>query len=125
MNIKSAAQKTSLSVHTIRYYDKLGLLPNVKRASNGHRDFGTGDIKWLIFIRKLKSTGMTIQNISRYLNLLSAGDHTEKERLRILEEHQAYAEEQLNIWRGKLELIRWKVNYYRKQLKSSKPSNKA
>ena len=73
--ISEAAQKTCLSPSTIRFYDKEGLLPNIKRK-NGIRVFEDMDLRLMGLLTCLKNTGMPIQRIREYLELTSKGDET-------------------------------------------------
>ena len=61
-SIQQVAQKTGLSIHTLRYYEKVGLLAPIQRGKNGHRQYSIEDIIWLEFLVRLRETGMSIQN---------------------------------------------------------------
>ncbi len=113
MTISELAKLTGLSAHTLRYYDKMGLLPDLRRDGNGHRVFARRDVEWLAFIKKLKSTGMPIAQIQHYVDLVKRGDDTLSERQLMLERHRAYVQEQLAQWQGWLSAIDNKIDYYR------------
>ncbi|WP_156888361.1 MerR family transcriptional regulator [Spirochaeta cellobiosiphila] len=63
MTIKILSEKTKLPIPTIRYYDKLGLFPELSRDYSDYGSFSTNDFKWVIFIDRLKDTGMKIKDI--------------------------------------------------------------
>jgi DNA-binding transcriptional MerR regulator len=86
MRIQTFAQLTGLSVHTLRYYEKLGLLSPGRNAS-GHRDYRQSDVDWVNFIKRLKATDMPLEAIQRYAQLRSAGDSTLAERRTLLAHH--------------------------------------
>ena len=72
--IAKVSQITGLSAHTLRYYEKEGLLQNIKRDINGNREFSDDDLKWLETITCLKNSGMSIKNLKRYIQLYTEGD---------------------------------------------------
>lgn len=86
--IKQVAQKTKLSIHALRYYEKVGLLAPIQRASNGHRRYSAEDIAWLEFLVCLRETGMSIQKVLAFANLVRQRPNEVSERLVLLEEHR-------------------------------------
>jgi len=86
--IRDAAQETGLSVHTLRYYEQIGLIPPVQRARSGHREYTDWDIAWLGFLCKLRATGMPIRKMRAYVQLQQRGDETLRERLELLKAHR-------------------------------------
>ncbi len=88
MNIRKMAQQTGLSAHTLRYYEKIGLLMHIGRDSKGYRDFSQQDVVWIEFIKRLKATNMPLDEIKKFADLRSQGDATIPERLEILKNHQ-------------------------------------
>jgi len=90
MKIGELAAKTDISVHTIRYYEKIGLLPRADRDQSRHRDYDVSILDWLRFISRLKTTGMPIRQMLRYAALRDRGAVTVGERQRLLEEHRAF-----------------------------------
>lgn len=86
--IQRVAAETGLSADTLRYYERIGLLPGIARSESGHRRFSEGDIGWIRFLQCLRSTGMPIESIHRYAELMRAGDHTSAERLELLKRHR-------------------------------------
>lgn len=113
MTISQLAKRTGLSAHTLRYYDRMQLLPDVRRGSNGHRLFAERDVEWLEFIKKLKATGMPIAGIQHYVALVKQGDDTLLQRQSILEDHRRYVHDQLAQWQNWLGAIDRKIDFYR------------
>jgi DNA-binding transcriptional MerR regulator len=117
LTIAEVAQRTGLSAHTLRYYERAGLLLRIGRdSSSGHRRYSERDIEWITLCTKLRATGMPIRRIREYAALVRAGDGNEEERLAILEAHRADVVDQLAELKGNLELIDYKVGLYRERL---------
>lgn len=93
MFIKEASTKSGLSIDTIRYYEKEGMLPEVARNSSSIRVFSAGNIEWLTILYWLRKTGMSMKVMKRYAIIVHEGDHTIPERMDILQEHQKLVEE--------------------------------
>ncbi len=83
MNIKIISEKTGLSDHTLRYYEKIGIIFDVHRKSNGHRDYNDSHIEWIEFVKKMKATGMPVAKIKEYAYLVEKGDTTRTKRKKI------------------------------------------
>lgn len=90
MKIGTLAQRSGLSTHTIRYYERIGLLPAAHRDDSGHRRYDDATLVWVEFLLRLKQTGMPLREMQRYAHLRSLGVQTEHER-RVLLEHHADA----------------------------------
>ncbi|KKB64637.1 MerR family transcriptional regulator [Robbsia andropogonis] len=88
MKIGDIARHTGLTVHTIRYYEKIGLLPLARRDSTGQRIYEPAILVWIAFLGRLKTTGMSIQEMLRYARLRSDGVQTESERVQLLAAHR-------------------------------------
>ena len=106
MRIQQVADKTGLSSHTLRYYEKLGLLHGIERDSRGYRCFRDKDVTWVELIKRLKATKMPLAEIKRFAQLRVRGDCTIAERLDILYSHRQRVErqiEELHAHRSKIE----------------------
>ena len=88
MTIKEVAEKTGVSADTLRYYERIGLLPAVPRKPNGIRDYDEFFIDWIAFIQDLKSVGMSLEAILDYISLAKLGEVSRKERKQLLVEVQ-------------------------------------
>jgi DNA-binding transcriptional MerR regulator len=87
-SIQQVAEQTGLSIDTLRYYERIGLIEPVRRAANGHRRYGQHDIAWLQLLMRLRETGMPIAQMVRFAQLRRQGPATATERRLMLEEHQ-------------------------------------
>jgi DNA-binding transcriptional MerR regulator len=116
LSISEAAERTGLSAHTLRYWERAGLLQPVGRNGSGHRRYAEEDLERIKFLTKLRATGMPIRQVRRYAELLNGGDDTNEERLALLEGHRKAVLAQLEETAGHLELIDWKINLYRERL---------
>ena len=84
MTIGEAAEKTGLTTDTLRYYEKIGLIPPVPRRENGLRDYGEETLKLVELIQRFKAIGMPLETIQNYLRLAALGNSTRKERRELL-----------------------------------------
>jgi MerR family transcriptional regulator, aldehyde-responsive regulator len=107
------AERTGVTLDTLRYYEREGLLDDVERAENGHRRYREGDVLWVEVLRCLRDTGMTIEQLRHYCELGKQGRHNDSERLRLLTEHRARVEEQIADRHEALRLIDHKIGLYR------------
>lgn len=114
--IATAAQKTGLSVYTLRYYDKEGLLPYVDRSQSGIRQFKDSDFDWLRIITCLKDTGMPLKQIKEYIELGMIGPSTTLERLDIMKSHRMAVLEKMSQVQKNLETIDYKIDVYENRL---------
>ncbi|GLV55050.1 MerR family transcriptional regulator [Dictyobacter sp. S3.2.2.5] len=112
--IQEMAQATRLSAHTLRYYERAGLmLQRIGRdEGNGYRFYSQEDLDWVEFLKRLRATGMPIRDIQRYTNLLRQGEETIPERLQLLKQHQRRVEEHLKESERHLEVITFKIDCY-------------
>ena len=112
MTIQQAAGETGLSAHTLRYYERIGLISPVDRAPNGHRRYTEDDVGWIGFLNKLRATGMPISKMKRYADLQRQGDDTLAERLALLEEHRREVKKRIQELERNLAVIEHKIGYY-------------
>ncbi|MBW7572238.1 MerR family transcriptional regulator [Caproiciproducens faecalis] len=110
--IKQAAEKMNLTAHTLRYYEKEGLLPLVGRKDNGIRIFTDSDLEWLSVICCLKGTGMPIKQIKEYIDLSLEGDSTLEERRQIFIRQRESVLEQIQQLQKHLEKVNHKIEFY-------------
>ena len=114
LTISDAAEATDLSTHTLRYYERAGLmLDPVERAPSSHRRYTEAEIRWVTLLTRLRATGMPIRRIREYAELVRAGNGNEEERLALLEAHRDAVLEQLDAMRRNLEAIEYKIEIYR------------
>jgi len=113
-SIGQVAQKTGLSVHTLRYYQKEGLLPFVAKTASGLRVFSDQDLGWLSMIECLKATGMTLKGIKQYIDWFIEGDATLEKRLQMFIRQEQHLEKQLRQLEKNMQMIRFKIHLYGK-----------
>lgn len=119
MTIGQAAQRTGLSVHALRYYEREGLLAGpVQRAADGRRSYTEDDLEWLGLCVKLRSSGMPIAAVRRYTELVRAGAGNEAERLVLMREHQERLTGQIAALNACLEIVSFKVKLYEESIAS-------
>ncbi|EES51191.1 MerR family transcriptional regulator [Clostridium botulinum] len=116
--IKEVAEKYNLSVHTLRYYEKEGLLPFIERNKQGNRIFSNKDLEWLNIICCLKNTNMPIAKIKEYVDLCIEGPETICKREDMLLKHKIYIESEIENFNSYLRIVDNKINHYIKEQKS-------
>lgn len=112
MNIKKFSQITSLSAHTIRYYEKIGLFIHINRNTSGHRFFTDNDVLWAKFIIRLKDTGMPLDQIKEYAHLREKGEETASLRMDLLKNHAEFLEEKIVSENDHLAKLKEKIKHY-------------
>lgn len=108
------AERTRVSIDTLRYYEREGLLQPVERAANGHRRYRINEVRWVEVLRCLRDTGMSIDQLRSYCHLGEQGSHTEPERLELLLKHRKKVMAEIEMMRESLKLIDHKIAYYTK-----------
>lgn len=112
-SIGQAAKRMGVTVPTMRYYDKEGLLPFVNRKPNGIRVFKESDFEWLAVINCMKNAGASIKEIRVYIDLCMKGDDTLNERLAIFERRKQVLEEQAKELSRLIAVVDHKIWYYK------------
>jgi len=112
INIQQFAKLCNISAHTLRYYEKIGVLRHIARNANGHRFFTEKDINWITFVKRLKDMGMPLEDIKRYADLREQGETTAELRKQLLEEHVHIIEEKIALEVLHLKKIKEKITYY-------------
>ncbi|MBX3086120.1 MAG: MerR family transcriptional regulator [Anaerolineae bacterium] len=110
--IQEAAEKTGLTVHTLRYYERIGLLMPVGRATNGHRRYSQQDITLIQTLNRWRQTGMPLVDIQYYVNMIKEGDTTAGKRRALLEAHRQSVVSQIEELQATLRLIDYKIQNY-------------
>jgi DNA-binding transcriptional MerR regulator len=111
--IGEIAETTGLSIHTLRYYEKEGIMPSVKRNNSGIRIYEKTDLEVLQFIRCLKETGMPVIDIKKFVNLLVQGDHTIEKRIDLLQKQKENVQSQVNQLMSYIQMLDEKVKLYK------------
>jgi DNA-binding transcriptional MerR regulator len=122
LTIAEAAAATGLSPHTLRYYERDGLLLDaVERASSGHRRYTERDLGWIHLLTRLRATGMPIREIREYAELVRQGEGTEPQRMALLQAHRDAVRAQLAEVTEHLAAIEMKIDVYAGRLESGVP----
>ena len=117
-SIQDVSGRTGLSPHTLRYYEKEGLLSPVNRTPGGFRQYTDEDLEALGLICCLKNTGMSLQEITRFVRLTRQGDETLRERVELLREHRESVIQRMNEMQKYLDKVTWKLNFFSEKLRA-------
>lgn len=118
MNIGEFSEKLGISAHTLRYYEKIGLIQGVRR-SGGKRAYSEHDLRWLEFIQRLKATGMPLSQIKLYSDLRYEGDSTITERKEMLRAHKELIEQEAAKLQEHLKILGKKIIIYEEMEKKN------
>ena len=110
--IQDVAHATGLSPHTLRYYERIGLIHPIGRQENTHRHYTREDVGWIEFLLKLRATGMSIKDMQRYAQLQRQGDETLPDRVEMLESLRDRVEARVDELNEHLKLIHYKIEIY-------------
>ncbi len=110
--ISEVAASTGLSAHTLRWYERIGLMPHVDRSHTGQRRFTNKDLDWLSLVGKLRLTGMPVADMVRYAELVRAGEHTLTERRELLEATRRDVRHRIAELRDTLAVLDYKIDMY-------------
>jgi DNA-binding transcriptional MerR regulator len=112
LTIRDVAEATGLSVHTLRYYERIGLIHPIDREENTHRRYSEDDVGWIDFLTKLRAIGMSIQQMQAYAELQREGDHTLARRVEMLRALRDKVEAEMQRLNEHLKTICWKIDVY-------------
>ena len=111
LSIAEASELTGLTAHTLRYYERIGLL-DVRRDAAGYRSYDERAMARIVFISRLRASGMPIGTISHYLELVLEGEHTAPQRLALMQEHRDRIQRQLHDLQLALAVTDYKITVY-------------
>jgi len=112
MTIAEVSAKYDLSIDTLRYYEKVGLIPAVRRTKSGIRDYGAGDLNWVEFIKCMRSAGLSIDALLQYVTLYQRGDSTAQERKAILTRERDHLAARIVEMQNTLSRLDRKIEWY-------------
>jgi DNA-binding transcriptional MerR regulator len=129
LTIQEAAEATGLSAHTLRYYERIGLIHPIDREENTRRLYTTDDLGWINFLMKMRATGMSIRDMQRYAQLQRMGDETLPDRVEMLKALREQVEARIGELNENMRLVCYKIELYsemieEQRLKASKRRNK-
>ncbi|MFG2048166.1 MerR family transcriptional regulator [Micromonospora sp. NPDC048935] len=123
LSIGQVAERTGLSVHTLRFYEQEGIFVSpVRRGAGGRRIYSQDDVDWLTVCIILRASGMPLPALRRYTELVRAGAGNEEERLALMREHHGRVTEQIDRLTQCLDLITFKVGVYEDLLDEARPA---
>jgi len=114
LTIQEVAEATGLSAHTLRYYERVGLIHPIEREQNTHRRYTADDVGWIDFLTKLRATGMSIKDMQKYAELQRRGDETLAARVEMLKSLRDKVEAHMDELNEHLKLIYYKIELYQK-----------
>ena len=112
MKIGNLAKKSGLSAHTLRYYERIGLMPYADRDRSGQRDYDESILNWIEFLGRLKTTDMPIRDMLRYAQMVERGEQTFSQRREMLESHRERVKERLAELNACLRVLDTKIASY-------------
>jgi DNA-binding transcriptional MerR regulator len=110
--IGEVAVLTGLTAHTLRWYERIGLLPHIDRSHSGQRRYTGRDLEWLDFLGRLRLTGMPVADMVRYAELVREGEHTSAEREDLLREHRETVRQRIADLQATLLVLDLKIESY-------------
>ena len=122
MTIKEVSEKYGISSDTLRYYERVGMIPPVERTEGGIRNYGEDDIKWVELVLCMRSAGLPIEAIIEYVRLSRLGDSTFKARLELLSEQREALISQKEKIDEMLSRLNYKISKYEEAVKTGKIS---
>ncbi|WP_237321304.1 MerR family transcriptional regulator [Streptomyces sp. JJ36] len=122
--ISEVAACTGLSAHTLRWYERIGLMPHVDRSHTGQRRFTNRDLDWLNLVGKLRLTGMPVADMVRYAELVRAGRHTVAARRELLEETRRDVRRRIAELQETLAVLDYKISIYGEAERASAPAGR-
>lgn len=114
MNIQKAAEMFDLSVDTLRYYERVGVIPPVHRNASGYRDYTTNDLNWIYLAKNLRSAGLTVESLIEFAQLaqLRKTQNVEEAQKQILFDQLEELDKKLAVMQEVRELLVYKIETY-------------
>ncbi|MGP3736112.1 MerR family transcriptional regulator [Streptomyces sp. GDS52] len=110
--ISEVVALTGLSAHTLRWYERIGLMPDIDRSHTGQRRYSNRDLDWLALVGKLRLTGMPVADMVRYAEMVREGDHTYGDRLELLTTTREDVLARIAELQGTLAVLDRKISFY-------------
>jgi DNA-binding transcriptional MerR regulator len=114
-SISEAAEKSGLSQHTLRWYERIGLIGPIEKTPDGRRRYDAHDLEWLSLITKLRDTGMPVKDMQKYAELVRSGGG-EAERIEVLQRHREEVRRAIRAQKECLKLLDFKIDLYSRNL---------
>ena len=116
MKIAEVSKQYGLSADTLRYYERIGLLPSVTRNASGVRDYGEQDCARVQFVKCMRGAGVSIEALIEYMQLFEQGEHTAAARTTLLEEQRELVEKRIADMQAGLDRLNGKIENYEEML---------
>ncbi len=116
-SIREISQRLGIAPSALRYYEKEGILPVLKRSDTGVRQFSDIDLEWLIIIDSLKKTGMPLKRIKEFVAMFEEGKPTNRRRLEIIQRHKEVIKKQVEELNEILRVLEFKEKHYQEACK--------
>jgi DNA-binding transcriptional MerR regulator len=113
LTINEVAKRTGLTAYTLRYYERIGLIAPIARASGGQRRYATSDMDWLAFLMRLRATDMPIHRMQKFARLRSEGNGTAGERRAMLDNHLEDVLAKIQALQYSSKVLKAKIEFYR------------
>lgn len=120
MTIKEVCEKYDITADTLRYYERVGVIPEVSRTKGGIRDFSDEDIKWVENAICMRSAGVPVEMLIEYVKLFQEGDETIKARRDLLIEARAEVQKHLDKYQTTMDKLNYKISKYDEAVKTGK-----
>ncbi len=114
--ISDISKKTGLSIHTLRYYEQVGLLKNIHRNQSGRRVYTKLDLEWLEWVKRLKSTGMPLEKMQDFAQFRLQGEQTLKQRQALLIAHSAQLKQEIKRLKQEQSIVDYKIEIYAQKM---------
>ncbi|MGN0878181.1 MAG: MerR family transcriptional regulator [Oligosphaeraceae bacterium] len=121
--VKEMAEKMGLTPYAVRYYDNEGLIPYVERTVGNSRRFSDYNLAWLKIVHCLRSTGLPVSEVRRYIEMCREGDSTIPERAAMIHAQERKLREQLDELNRQMEILEYKKRYYEGLMAGKEPDN--
>lgn len=112
MTISEVSRKYNLSQDTLRYYERVGAIPPVRRSASGLRDYSEADCGWVELVKCMRNAGLPMEALVEYVRLMQRGDETIAERRDLLLNQRVQLMKQLEVTRNALEHLDYKISRY-------------
>ncbi len=116
MKISEVSEQFEISADTLRYYERVGLIPSVNRTESGIRDYNRIDVEWVEFIKCMRNAGLTIEVLTEYVELVLQGDHTNEARKQILIDQREELIHKMEEMQKTLDVLNYKIEVYENAL---------
>lgn len=112
MHISAVSEQLDIPPDTLRYYERVGLIPPINRTPSGLRDYSEADVSWIRYIKCMRSAGMTIEQLVKYVQLIHGGDETIEARKALLREQRAILVGRIAELQQTLSILDYKIGFY-------------